>query len=83
MPRYELPPDLSPEEERAVLAALERAFGASRAKPSAWAMAGRVEGLRLGALQGRRHVEGSWGLRGSVRFASRGTPPLRGRGDAK
>jgi hypothetical protein len=83
MPRYELPPDLTPEEERAVLAALERAFSGPGAKPSAWAMAGRMEALRLGALQSRRHAQGSWALRGGVPFASRGAPPLRGRGDAK
>jgi hypothetical protein len=83
MARYEVPPDLSPEEERAVLAALERAFGTSRAKASAWAMAGRVEALGLGALQARRHAQGSWALRGSVPFASRGAPRLLGRGDAK
>jgi hypothetical protein len=37
----------------------------------------------LGALQARRHSEGPWALRGTDRFASRGTPTLRGRGDAK
>jgi hypothetical protein len=83
MARYEVPPDLSPEEERAVLAALERAFRTSRGKSSVWAMAGRVEALRLGALQARRQAEGSWALRGGVPFASRGTPRLLGRGDAK
>lgn len=83
MARYELPPDLSPEEERAVLAAIERTFEAARATPSVWALAGRAEALGLGALQARRHSEGPWALRGTDRFASRGTPTLRGRGDAK
>jgi hypothetical protein len=81
--RYELPPDLSPEEERAVIAALERILGAERVRPSAWALAGRVAALRLGALQARRDGERPWRLRGRAPFARAGTPPLVGRGDAK
>ena len=83
MARYELPADLSPEEERAVLAALERAFRARGATPAPWAMAGRVEALRLGALQARRHADGAWLLRSGAPLARRGTPSLRGRGDAR
>jgi hypothetical protein len=81
--RYELPPGLSPEEERAVIAALERILGAEGARLPAWALAGRTEALRLGGLQVRRHGERSWRLRGRVPFARAGTPPLVGRGDAK
>jgi hypothetical protein len=83
MPRYELPADLSPEEERAVIAALERVLGADRPRPSAWALAGRAEALRLGGLQARRHGERPWLLRGRIPFARGGPPPLAGRGDAK
>jgi hypothetical protein len=83
MPRYELPPDLSPEEERAVLQALERTLGTTGAGPSPWALAGRVEALGLGWLQARRHAQRTWTFRGAVPFARRGTPPLQGRGDAK
>jgi hypothetical protein len=83
MARYELPPDLSPEEQRAVIAALERILGADRARPSAWALAGRAEALRLGALQVRREGDRPWRFRGRVPFARPGTPPLVGRGDAK
>jgi hypothetical protein len=83
MARFELPPDLSPEEQRATLAALERALGAVRAWPPAWALAGRVEALRLGALQARRDTERPWTFRGNAPFARRGTPPLVGRGDAR
>jgi hypothetical protein len=83
MPRYELPPDLLPEEERAVLLALERALGRTAARPSPWIVAGRAEALRLGSLQARRDVERPWTFRGSVPFARRGTPPLQGRGDAR
>jgi hypothetical protein len=81
--RYELPPDLSPEEERVIIAALERILGAERVRPSAWALAGRAAALRLGALQVRRDGQHPWRLRGRVPFARAGTPPLVGRGDAK
>ena len=83
MPRYELPPDLSPEEARAVIAALERTLGRRGERPSPWVVAGRAEALRHGAIQVRRDVEGPWTFRGHVPFARPGTPPFRGRGDAK
>jgi hypothetical protein len=83
MPRYELPPDLSPEEERAVIAALEEALGGRREARSPWAVQGRVEALRLGSLQARRDVPDAWRLRGSAPFARRGTAPHVGRGDAR
>jgi hypothetical protein len=83
MVRFEIPPDLSPEEERAVIAALERILGQERDRPSAWALAGRVEALRLGAVQARRDAEHPWRFRGRVPFARGGSPPLVGRGDAK
>jgi hypothetical protein len=83
MARFELPPDLSPEEHRAALAALDRALGAVPPRPPAWALAGRVDALRLGALQARRDSERPWTFRGDTPFARRGTPPLVGRGDAR
>jgi hypothetical protein len=83
MPRYELPPDLSPEEERLVLAALEQALRASQPQLSPWTLAGRAEALRLGALQMRHRAETPWTFRADVPFARRGTPPLGGRGDAR
>ena len=83
MPRYELPPDLSPEEERAVIEALERTLAAGTRPPSPWALAGRAEALRLGALHVRHQAERPWGFRGHVAFARRGTESLIGRGDAK
>jgi hypothetical protein len=82
MPRYELPPDLSPEEQRAAIAALERAFGAGRKDLSPWTLAGRAEALRLGTLQVRHQANG-WTFRGHVPFARRGTSPLIGRGDSR
>lgn len=84
MPRYELPPGLTPEEERAVLAALDRALAAPRpGLSSPWALAGRAEAVRMGRLQLRRNLERPWTFRGDVPFARRGTAPFTGRGDAK
>jgi hypothetical protein len=83
MPRYELPPHLSPEEERAVIAALERLLASGQERPSAWSSAGRTESLRLGGLQVRAHGHGAWRLRGRTPFARGAPPTLAGRGDAK
>ena len=83
MPRYALPPDLTPEEERAVIAALERALGTTAQRPSPWILAGRAEAVRQGAVQVRRDSAEPWGFRGRVPFVRPGTPPLHGRGDAK
>jgi hypothetical protein len=82
MSRYELPDDLTPEEERAAIAALERALEAGAGKPSAWALAGRADALRLGALHVRHQASG-WTFKGNVPFTRRGTAPLVGRGDAR
>lgn len=83
MPRYELPEDLTPEEQRAVIAALERAVAAFRPRAAAWALAGRAEALRLGALQARHHGLDAWTLRAHVPFTRGGTSPVVGRGDAR
>jgi hypothetical protein len=83
MPGVDLPPSLSPEEERAVLAALERVLGAGRERPSPWVLAGRAQALGMGSLQVRRDGGRPWSFRAPVPFARVGTPPLVGRGDAK
>ncbi|MFL5796783.1 MAG: hypothetical protein ACJ77A_02475 [Actinomycetota bacterium] len=81
--RFELPRGLPPEEEAAVLAALERYFSEEHPPPpSPWALAGRIEASRLGALQ-TRHAPGGWRSGARMPFARRGTPPFHGRGDAK
>jgi hypothetical protein len=82
VPRYELPPGLSPDEERAVLAALERVFEEAP-RPSPWALAGRAENVGMGALQIRREARGGWTSRALIPFARRGTEPMLGRGDTK
>jgi hypothetical protein len=80
--RFELPPDLTPEEERIVLAALEHTLGQRRAGPSRWVLAGRVENLRAGAFQARRYTDRPWSFRVGA-WARRSTASLRGRGDAR
>jgi hypothetical protein len=83
MPRLELPPELGPEERRAVLIALQRALDPERSRPSPWALAGRAQATRSGLLQIRRDANRAWTLRAHVPFTRRGTPTLVGRGDAK
>jgi hypothetical protein len=83
MARYELPSGLTPEEERAVREALQRALEGVRPPMSPWALAGRAEATRRGALQVRREAGSPWPLRAPIPLAARGTPPLRGRGDAR
>jgi hypothetical protein len=80
--RFELPEDLSPEEERAVIRALERYFARESPHPDPWVLAGRVDATGLGVLQARRYTDGPWGVARYASFARRGVPPMHGRGDA-
>jgi hypothetical protein len=80
--RLEIPGDLTPQEERAVLMALERYFHAESPKPLPWVLQGRLETTGLGALQVRRVAREPWhGLHAP--FARRGVPPMHGRGDVR
>jgi hypothetical protein len=81
--RYELPPGITPEEERAIIAALDQYFGTSRVRPGAWALAGRTEALGLGALQIRFQSLRPWNETRLSPYTRRGTEPRVGRGDAK
>jgi len=81
--RYELPPGLSAEEERAIESALDEYFGAGVVRPDPWALAGRAEALRLGALQVRHQATRPWGAAWPTGFSRRGTDPRSGRGDAR
>ena len=80
--RFELPEDLTPEEERAIIRALERYFARESPHPQPWVLAGRVDATGLGALQARRYTDAPWGSARYAPFARRGVPPLHGRGDA-
>jgi hypothetical protein len=80
--RYELPPGISSEEERAIVAALDQYFGAGKIRPGAWSLAGRAEAIRLGALQVRYQSPHPWNETRLNPYTRRGSEPLAGRGDA-
>ena len=80
---YQLPPGISPGEERAILAALEQFFGLGKVRPSPWALAGRTEALALGALQVRHQSARPWNETRRSPFTRRGTEPRVGRSDAR
>lgn len=80
--RIELPSDVTPEEERAVLMALERYFAAESPRPAPWILQGRIDAIGLGALQARRYAREPWhGQQGS--FTRRGVPSVHGRSDVR
>ena len=83
MPRFELPRDLTPEEERVVVAALERVLEMERPRLSPWTLAGRAEALRIGALHIRHQAEHPYAFRAPLPFAPGGTQPQVGRGDSR
>ena len=80
--RIELPADLTVEEERAILMALERYFQAESPKPNTWVLQGRIEATGLGALQVRRYAREPWHSHRAA-FTRKGVPPFHGRGDAR
>jgi len=80
--RFELPEDLTHEEEQAIIRALERYFAQESPHPHPWVLAGRIDATGFGALQARHHTDDPWGLRAFAPFARRGRPPQAGRGDA-
>jgi hypothetical protein len=80
--RVEIPQDLTPEEERAVLMALERYFVQENPRPAPWVLQGRIEATGLGALQVRRFAREPWHGQW-VEFARKGVPPMHGRGDVR
>jgi hypothetical protein len=80
--RVEIPQDLTPDEERAVLMALERYFVEENPRPAPWVLQGRIEATGLGALQVRRFAREPWHGQW-VEFARKGVPPMDGRGDVR
>jgi hypothetical protein len=79
--RFELPDDLTPDQERAIILALERYFAQESPHPHPWVLAGRIEATGMGALQVRRLTDAPWEVGGQVPFLRRGVPPQAGRGD--
>lgn len=76
----ELPDGLTPEEERAILQALERYFLQESPKPAAWVLQGRIEATGLGGLQIRRYAHEPWHGH-AVPFSRKGVAPVNGRSD--
>lgn len=79
--RFDLPEGLTPEEERAILTALERYFLLESPKPNPWVLQGRIDATGLGALQARKLSREPWAVRAA--FARRGVAPVHGRGDVR
>lgn len=76
----------TPEEERKILAAIERILRDEerRATPSAWKMAGRSAGIRGGLVEARHKLGSrSWRLTTRIPIGGREPPYLKGRGEAK
>jgi hypothetical protein len=81
---YRLPEGLPPDEERAVILALERYFTDPDGKPDSWALAGRAANTRQGLWQARRLLPGSsWQWVKRLPLAARSHPNFHGRGDAR
>ena len=81
--RYELPPGVPDREARAVRAALDEYFAAGSVRPHPWGLAGRAEGLGLGALQIRNQSLHPWGETRLSHYTRLGIENRVGRGDAK
>ena len=81
--RYDLPPGLTPMEREAVLEALDEYVRTESVRPSPWALAGRTEGLSLGALQIRFQSEHPWTEIRLNPYTRRGADRRMGRGDSK
>ena len=79
--RFDLPDGLTPEDERAILTALERYFLQESPKPAPWVLQGRIDATGLGALQARKLSREPWAIRAA--FARRGVAPVLGRGDVR
>jgi hypothetical protein len=79
---FELPEGLSPEDERAILTALERYFLQESPKPNQWVLQGRIEATGLGGLQVRRYAREPWHGQQAA-FTRKGVAPLLGRGDVR
>ena len=78
---FDLPDGLAPEDERAILTALERYFLQESPKPNPWVLQGRIDATGIGALQARKLSREPWAVRAV--FARRGVASLLGRGDVR
>jgi hypothetical protein len=79
---FQLPPGLTPDEERAILTALERYFLQENPKPNPWVLQGRIDATGLGGLQVRRYAREPWHGQHAP-FSRKGVAPMNGRGDVQ
>ena len=82
-PTYRAEIPLAASEIVALEAALVAYRGSFVVRPAPWALAGRVEGCRIGALQVRHQSAKPWCEIRLNAYTRRGTTPLWGRGDAR
>jgi len=80
---FRLPDDLSPEDERAVITALERYFTEEAAPPNPWVLASRAANTRTPVTHLRRDTDRPWQQQQRFPLGQRTTPNLHGRGDAR
>jgi len=80
--RFELPDGLAPEDERAIISALERYFVEESPKPNPWVLQGRIDASGVGVLQVRRYARDPW-HGPQAPFARTGVPSMHGRGDVR
>ena len=78
----ELLEGLTPEEERAIMVALERYFLQESPKPMPWVLQGRIDATGLGALQVRRYAHEPWHGQ-QVPHSRKGVAPVNGRSDVR
>lgn len=81
--RYDLPPGLTAEEQRAIVAALDEYLGYGSMRPGPWMLVGRAEALGLGALQIRNQSVRPWLETMAGPYTRKGIESRVGRGDAK
>ena len=80
--RLELPEGLTPEEERAILMALERYFLQESPKPMPWVLQARIDATGMGGLQVRRYAHEPWHGQHAA-FTRKGVAPVNGRSDVR
>ena len=80
--RLELPDGLTPDEERAILMALERYFVEESPKPNPWVLQGRIDATGYGALQVRKYARDPW-HGPKAPYARKGVPTVHGRADVR
>ena len=80
---YALPEGLPPEDERAIIQALERYFTEEAMPPNPWVLGSRAHNTRTPVRQLRHDTDRPWQQFLRTPTGQRVTPNLHGRGDAR